>query len=75
MEIIDLRETSKGCKEHPLVKLKRIISEMERGPKIKVITNTKIVPLKIVEILAKRKGTKYVFIKINDKVYEVIIEY
>jgi len=75
MEIIDLRETPKGCKEHPLIKLKRIISEMEHGSKIKVITNTKIVPLKIVEVLAKRKGAKYVTTKINDNVYEVIIEY
>jgi len=63
MEIIDLRETPKGCKEHPLIKLKRIISEMEHSSKIKVITNTKIVPLKIVEVLAKRKGAKYVLLK------------
>jgi len=75
MEIIDLRETPKGCKEHPLIKLKRIINEMGHGSKIKVITNTKIVPLKIVEILAKRKGAKYVSTKINDNVYEIIIEY
>jgi len=75
MEIIDLRETPKGCKEHPLIKLKRIINEMGHGSKIKVITNTKIVPLEIVEILAERKGAKYVSTKINDNVYEIIIEY
>ena len=75
MEIIDLRETPKGCKEHPLIRLKRIINEMGHGSKIKVITNTKIVPLEIVEILAERKGAKYVSTKINDNVYEIIIEY
>ena len=48
---------------------------MEHSSKIKVITNTKIVPLEIVEILAERKGAKYVSTKINDNVYEIIIEY
>ena len=75
MEIIDLRETPKGCKEHPLIRLKRIVNEMEPGSKIKVITDTKVVPLKIVEILAKRKGAKYYSMKLEDSIYEIIIEY
>lgn len=75
MEIIDLRERPRGCKEHPLIKLKRIVNEMGHGSKIKIITNTRIIPLKIVEILARRKGAKYEYTKINDYVYEIIIEY
>lgn len=74
METIDLREKPRGCREHPLIKLKRITSSMNKGSTIKVIGDNNIIPLKTIEIIAQKNNLKLNIIKRINEVYEVILE-
>lgn len=54
MARLDLRSQAKSCTEHPLVALQNALKHLGLGDKIEVITNEKVVPIGVVEIIAKK---------------------
>ncbi len=56
VEVFDLREKGRSCVEHPLVVVSKIMKNAERGKKIRLLTDGKIVPVDVIRILAKKHG-------------------
>ncbi len=52
MEIIDLRRQPKGCTSHPLIRLKRFLENNDA--EVMVITDPEIIPIKTIEIIARK---------------------
>ncbi|WFO76070.1 sulfurtransferase TusA family protein [Desulfurococcaceae archaeon MEX13E-LK6-19] len=71
--LIDLRKQPKGCKEHPLIRLKNTIRRMKKGESIKVITDTTTIPLRTIEIIARKNELKVEIIGKNNNVYEIVL--
>ena len=50
---VDLHTQPRGCTDHSLVKLKKVLKSASRAGKVKVIADINIVPLTAVELIAK----------------------
>jgi len=63
---IDLREKKPGCTENPVIRLTQLLSRVEEGRGIlKVTSDEKEVPLKVLEMLANKRNLKFQVIEKN----------
>ncbi len=63
---IDLREKKPGCTENPVIRLTQLLTRVEEGRGIlKVTSDEKEVPLKVLEMLANKRDLKFQVIEKN----------
>lgn len=74
MDVIDLREQPKGCREHPLIKLKNKVRKLGRGDYVKVITDISVIPLQTIKVIAEKNGLVMEVVREEDGVYELILK-
>jgi len=70
---VDLREQPKGCKEHPLIRLKREAESLSMGEELRVVSDEDVVPLEAIRIIASRAGLKLTKTRIAGKTLEVVL--
>lgn len=57
---IDLTEKKPGCTENPVIRLTQILTRMEEGRGVlKVTSDEREVPLKVLEMLADKRNLKF----------------
>jgi hypothetical protein len=63
---IDLREKKPGCTENPVIRLTQLLSRVEEGRGVlKVTSDEREVPLKVLEMLAIKRDLKFQVIEKN----------
>jgi len=63
---IDLREKKPGCTENPVVRLTQLLARVEEGRgTLRVTSDEKEVPLKVLEMLADKRNLKFQVIEKN----------
>jgi len=63
---IDLREQKPGCTENPVVRLTQLLARVEEGRgTLRVTSDEKEVPLKVLEMLADKRNLKFQVIEKN----------
>jgi len=70
---IDLTVQPKSCTEHPLVKLKKIIDQLNINEAIEVLTDSNVIPVETLRVIAKRKNIELKIIEQNDSIYRVLM--
>lgn len=68
---VDLRTQPKGRTEHPLVRLKNILKDLNEEDKVKVTTDENIIPLTAIRLKA---GFEVKVISEKPPHYELILE-
>lgn len=71
---VDLTHQPKGCTEHPLIRLKNTIRDINKNIVIRVITDNNVIPLSTIKIIAKRMNLHMEVIKETPPIYEVILK-
>ncbi len=71
--IIDLRRPPPGCTEHPLVRLKKAVKTLRKGEIIKVITDSRRIPVETIRVIARKKGLSVKIVAENPPVFEVLV--
>lgn len=70
--VLDLSKVGKGCTETPIIRLTQALSKISSGERLKVIASKSEIPLKVIELLANKKGFNIKIIKEENEIYEVI---
>lgn len=73
VEKIDLTQQPSSCLQHPLVKLKNIIEKLNTGEAVEVSTNSEIIPVEAVEIIAKKKNLSLEIVESNKPFYKILL--
>jgi len=74
LETVDLRSKPSGCSQHPLVKLKKLINQLREGGAIRVVTDERVIPVKTIEVIAKKKGLSLEIVSREGNVVEVYLK-
>ncbi|MCF8885302.1 MAG: hypothetical protein QXK95_01685 [Nitrososphaerota archaeon] len=70
---IDLTEKKPGCTENPVVRLSQLLSRVEEGNAVlKVVSDEREIPLKVLEKLAEKRGLKIILLERDDTKITVV---
>ena len=71
---IDLTDAPKGCAEHPLIRLKRLIKTVGADTVVKVITDDEVVPVAVIKTLAKSSRMDIKVTVKTHPLYEIVLK-
>ncbi|RLE79409.1 MAG: hypothetical protein DRJ51_07840 [Thermoprotei archaeon] len=63
MRTIDLRKKGEGCTDHPVVRLSKLLSSIERGESVKIIVFKEDIPAKALQLFLKSRGFRVLDLK------------
>ncbi len=70
---IDLRERKPGCTENPVIRLTQLLTRVEEGKAVlRVTSDEREVPLKVLEMLANKRNLKFEIVEKNGTKVTVI---
>lgn len=70
---IDLRERKPGCTENPVIRLTQLLTRVEEGRAVlRVTSDEREVPLKVLEMLASKRNLKFEIVEKNGTKVTVI---
>lgn len=70
---IDLTEKKPGCTENPVVRLSQLLSSVEEGKAVlKVISDEREIPLKVLQKLAEKRGLRITLLEKDDTKITVV---
>jgi TusA-related sulfurtransferase len=71
--LLDLRKSGKGCTETPMIRLSNTLSRLGEGDRLRILALKSLLPYKVVELLAKKKGLTIEFVEHKDDEYIVMV--